>query len=115
MFPSLRFHCLRKNYVNAAYVNAALKLLEKRPLDRLISMLFNQGVPEAVISRALFSNGQLENTESIKLPQWVETGLLRRTVSGRYLRVLRQFYSSVRRSQVRMFHVLSESFPTVDR
>jgi len=56
MFPSLRFHCLRKNYIHAAYVNAALALVGKRPFDRLVSMLVNEGVPNAVISRALFSN-----------------------------------------------------------
>lgn len=56
MFPSLKFHCVRKNYVQAAYVNAALVLLNKIPLDRLRSMLFSQGIPKDVVARALFSN-----------------------------------------------------------
>ena len=63
MLPSLRFHCFRKNYIQAAYVNAALELLGKRPLDRLVSMLFNEGVPDPVISRTLFSNGPVRHSE----------------------------------------------------
>jgi hypothetical protein len=61
MLPSLRFHCLRKDYVHAAYVNAALELLGKIPLDRLVLMLFNEGVPDAVISRTLFSKGPVRH------------------------------------------------------
>jgi hypothetical protein len=65
MLPSLRFHCLRKNYVHAAYVNAVLELLGKRSLDRLVSILFNEGVPDAVISRILLSNDPVRNTDFI--------------------------------------------------
>jgi hypothetical protein len=65
MLPNLRFHCFRKNYVQAAYVNAALELLGKRPLSRLVSMLFNEGVSDAVISRTLFSNDPIRYTEFI--------------------------------------------------
>lgn len=54
MPPNLRFRCARKNYIHAAYVNAMLKLIGKRPLHGLISILVTQGVPEAVIWRALF-------------------------------------------------------------
>jgi len=57
MFPGLAYKCQRKNYVHAAYVNAALSLLDEKNVGRLESMLYNQGISRDVVSRILFSDG----------------------------------------------------------
>lgn len=57
MFLSLAYKCRRKNYVDAAYVNAALSLFDRKNVGRLESMLYNQGISPDVISRILFSDG----------------------------------------------------------
>ena len=61
MFPGLAYTCRRKNYVHAAYVNAALSLLDGKNVGRLESMLYNQGISRNVISRILFSDGPFRN------------------------------------------------------
>jgi len=57
MLPSLAYKCRRKNYVHAAYVNAALSLLDGKNVGRMESMLYNRGISHDVVSRILFSNG----------------------------------------------------------
>ena len=57
MFPRLAYVCRRKNYVQAAYVNAALALHNGNNSERLKSLLRSQGVPEDVIARVLFRGG----------------------------------------------------------
>lgn len=57
MFPGLAYVCRRKNYVHAAYVNAALTLLNEVGPHRVRLMLYNYNVPEEVITRTLSPNG----------------------------------------------------------
>ncbi|MBQ5946859.1 hypothetical protein [Massilia sp. ST3] len=49
--------CRRHNHVFAAYVNAALTILKRGAVRRAESMLAQEGVPAAVISRVLFDGG----------------------------------------------------------
>ena len=63
MFPSYAYKCRRKNYVQSAYVNAALALLEVRSSEHLISMLRNLAVPDHVILRVLSSAGPVRNRQ----------------------------------------------------
>lgn len=49
--------CRRENYVQAAYVDAALTLLHTTHSHRLISILRTQGIPENVIARVFGTAG----------------------------------------------------------
>jgi hypothetical protein len=53
MMPTLEKFCRRRNYVQAAYVAAALKLRDRRPFARLKLLLEKQGVPGTVILRVV--------------------------------------------------------------
>lgn len=57
MSPGLTYACRRKNYVHAAYVSAALTLLDEMGPHRVRSMLYNHNVSEEVITRVLSPNG----------------------------------------------------------
>jgi len=60
----LFFQCRRKNYVKAAYVNAALALLDSSYSHQLMSILRVQGVPEDVIARVLGTDGPFREYQS---------------------------------------------------
>lgn len=53
MMLTLETFCRRRNYVQAAYVVAVLKLRDRLPLARLTLLLEKQGVPRPVILRVL--------------------------------------------------------------
>jgi len=66
MMPTFEKSCRRRNYVQAAYVAAALKLRDHLPFVRLKLLLEKQGVPGAVIVRVVIMRDRVRQVRRSK-------------------------------------------------
>jgi hypothetical protein len=66
MMPTLEKFCRRRNYVQAAYVAAALKLRDHLSFVRLKLLLEKQGVPGAVIVRVIIMRDRVRQVRRSK-------------------------------------------------